>query len=505
MRKPKKERTLGPVFTIMLLSLVIAVSSLILSLIGFEGQLTSINNDTLESTMILINNFISKDGINYLFGNIVNILGAFEPIALTIISLIGIGIAERSGLFKILFRNVKYLNPRTVTFITFLVSIAASFFGDFAFVVVIPIAAIFYKYANRNARLGVLTAFIATCVGYGTGIMFNNIDLLLGMSTQASASLDVDKSYVYNISSSLYLMLGSTVILASLGSIIVDTFLANKFPKKTPLQDEELHVSKKGLILSGIAFLLMTLVIIYSLIPNLPGSGALLDMSQEGYVNQLLSDNAPFYTNAVFLFTVMMMICGMIYGKVSGNIKSSNEYSLALSTGFDGIGYLFVLFFFSSLLLAIVDYTNIGTVISANLVSFIGSMQFSGIPLIISLFVIVIIIGLFIPSTVTKWNLLNPVVVPLFMRSNIAPDFTQFVFRAADGVAKAITPIFPYYMVMLAYLEKYNYDEENKITIFGVWKLIFPVVLMLIVVWILILIGWYVIGLPMGNGTYVAL
>ena len=75
--------------------------------------------------------------------------------------------------------------------------------------------AIFYKYANRNARLGVLTAFIATCVGYGTGIMFNNIDLLLGMSTQASASLDVDKSYVYNISSSLYLMLGSTVILAS--------------------------------------------------------------------------------------------------------------------------------------------------------------------------------------------------------------------------------------------------------------------------------------------------
>ena len=204
MRKPKKERTLGPVFTIMLLSLVIAVSSLILSLIGFEGQLTSINNNTLESTMILINNFISKDGINYLFGNIVNILGAFEPIALTIISLIGIGIAERSGLFKILFRNVKYLNPRTVTFITFLVSIAASFFGDFAFVVVIPIAAIFYKYANRNARLGVLTSFIATCVGYGTGIMFNNIDLLLGMSTQASASLDVDKSYVYNIFSHFF-------------------------------------------------------------------------------------------------------------------------------------------------------------------------------------------------------------------------------------------------------------------------------------------------------------
>ena len=132
-------------------------------------------------------------------------------------------------------------------------------------------------------------------------------------------------------------------------------------------------------------------------------------------------------------------------------------------------------------------------------------MQFSGIPLIISLFVIVIIIGLFIPSTVEKWDLLNPIVVPLFMRSNITPDFTQFIFRAADGVGKALTPVFPYYMVMIAFLEKYNYDEENKITVFGTLRMILPVILTLILVWILILVGWYIVGLPMGTSTYVTL
>ena len=504
-KKVKKEHALGPVFAIMLMALIIALLSGFLALFGFEGQLTSINNNTLESNMIIISNVFSKDGINYLFGNIINILSTFEPIALTIIALIGIGIGEKSGLFKAIFSKAKYLNPRTVTFLTFLVATAASFFGDFAFVVVIPLAAIFYKYANRNARLGVLTAFIATCVGYGTGLMFNNIDLLLGEATQISASLDVDKNYVYNIASSIYLMLGSTIILSFIGSIIIDTFFFFYFPKKTPLQDEEIHISKKGLLVSNIAFIVMLLSIVYALIPNLPGSGALLDMSRDGYVNQLLSNEAPFYRSFVFIFTAVMMICGLIYGKISGNIKSSNEYSIGLSKGFDGIGYLFVLFFFSSILLAIVEYTNLGSVISANLVSFIGSVQFSGIPLIISLFLIVIIIGIFVPSTVEKWNLLNPIVVPLFMRSNITPDFTQFIFRAADGVGKALTPIFPYYMVMIAFLEKYNYDEENKITVFGTLKMILPVVLALALVWLLILIGWYVIGLPMGTGTNVNL
>lgn len=504
-KKEKTKKTLGPVFVIMLIGLIIAFASLILSLIGFGGQVTVINNGALESSMVTVNNIFSKQGLNYLFGNVISILNNFEPLALTIIALIGIGIGEKSGLFKGMFQNVKYMHPRTVTFITLLVSIIASFFGDFAFVIVIPVAAIFYKYANRNSRLGVLTAFIGTCVGYGTGIMFNNIDMALGLATQTSASLDVDKNYVYSIASSIYLMLGSTVILSLLGSLIVDRILAPHFPKKTPLQDEDIHVSHKGLVISGIALVIMVLLLVYSLIPGLPGSGSLLDTTKDTYVQQLLSSDAPFYTSFVFIFTFIMMICGLIYGKISGNIKTSNEYSFGLSKGFDGIGYLFVLFFFSSIMISILGYTNLGTVIGANLISFLGNMQFSGIPLIISLFVIVIIMGLFITSTIEKWALLNPIVVPLFMRSNITPDFTQFVFRAADGVSKALTPIFPYYMVMLAFLQKYNYDEENKITVFGTLKMILPVVLILAFVWILILIGWYIVGLPMGIGTVTTL
>ena len=67
-----------------------------------------------------------------------------------------------------------------------------------------------------------------------------------------------------------------------------------------------------------------------------------------------------------------MMVSGFIYGKISKNIKNSHEYSLALSKNFENLGLMFVLMFFTSIMVSIIDWTNIGVVISANLVDFIG-------------------------------------------------------------------------------------------------------------------------------------
>ena len=106
---------------------------------------------------------------------------------------------------------------------------------------------------------------------------------------------------------------------------------------------------------------------------------------------------------------------------------------------------------------------------------------------------------LVMPSAISKWSICAPTIVPLFMKSNITPSFTQFIFTAADGVGKAITPIFGYFIVFIGYLEKYN--ENKKITIFGTIRSIIVPVLLIAITWILILVGWYVIGIPLGIGT----
>jgi len=167
------------------------------------------------------------------------------------------------------------------------------------------------------------------------------------------------------------------------------------------------------------------------IIPGMPASGALLG-SGDDYIVQLLGEDSPFVNAFVFMFLIIMMICSGIYGKISGNLKDTNDYSVGLSKEFDNLGYLFILMFFVALMVSILDWTNISDVIAGLLINLLSSLEFTGLPLILLFMLIVILISVFIPDTVSKWVLISPVIVPLFMKANISPDFTQFIFKAAS-------------------------------------------------------------------------
>lgn len=502
-RKNKKNKKhYGPVFVLLFLTILIILISTILSLVGLEGSQASINNGVLETSLVTVKNIFSKEGIKFLIGNITTNFSLFEPLVVLIISLIGIGIGEKSGLLKAAFTPFKKWKSSSITMLTLFICIISSFFGESCYAFLIPLAGVFYKYAGRNARLGILTAFLGTGAGFGVCLTGSYTDYLLGLSTELAATLEVDQTYTYSTMSSIYIMIGSTFILTFLGTWIIEKLLTPKYPKKTPELDEEVIISKKGLTLSTIVALICFLILSYGLFPKLPGGGFLLDMSETNYLAQAFGSDSPFGRSITFILALLLMICSFVYGFVSKNIKSTNDYSLGLSKSFEGTGYAFVLMFFASNMIAILDWTNLGTVLSARLVTFLSSVQFSGIPLIVTFFFIVLIMSFFIPSVETKWALLSPLIIPLFMRSNITPDFAQLIFRAADGIGKCMTPIFGYYIILLAFLQKYNYDETNEITIFGLLKKMLPIVVAFTVVWLLILVGWYVIGLPMGVHTY---
>ena len=197
-----------------------------------------------------------------------------------------------------------------------------------------------------------------------------------------------------------------------------------------------------------------------------------------------------------------MMVSGYIYGKISGNIKTSSEYSLGLSKNFENLGFMFVLMFFMSQLLAIINWTNIGEVIAARLVELMSTLQISGLPLIIIFFFVVVVISILIPDLVTKWQLIAPTIVPLFMRANMTPDFIQFIFKTADSIGKAISPFFIYFIISLAFLEKYRVDDKKQVSIFGTLKVMMPVIICATVFWILIISLWYLVNFPIGVGTY---
>lgn len=500
--KKKKEKVFGPVSVIIVLILAICVMSFIVSVLGLESHKTLIANGTLESSLINVRNMLSLDGLKFFIGNAITNFSKFEPLVLIIIVSIGIGICEKSGLIYALVSPLKKIKMSILIYFTFLIGVLASFIGDYSYVLFIPLVGVIFKDLQKNPMIGILTVYLGLTLGYGTGIIFNYDDYTLGQLTQSAAVLDVDKNYGFGLFSNIYIMIVSTFILSFFGTTIIEKFLVPKFTKKYVYEEEEVIVSKKALSITSLVSILLWILVIYLLIPlDLPGAGILLDSSADRYMDQLFGSGSAFREGILVIITIIMMVSSYIYGRLSGNIKNSTEYSLGLSKNLENLGFIFVLMFFTSQMISILEWTNLGEFVCARIVELMGNSQFSGVLLIILFIVGTIISSILLPGTMDKWVLMSPTIVPLFMRSNITPDFTQFVFKIADSIGKCFTPLFVYFIVMLAFLEKYRVSEKKQISIFGTLKSIMPTVLLLTIVWILVICLWYLIGIPIGVGT----
>ena len=340
--------------------------------------------------------------------------------------------------------------------------------------------------------------FIGITIGYGTGLIYNYQMYELGNITELSAQ-SITAGYNYALLSNIFILLVSTIILTIVGTIVLERF-SKKFPRYE--EEDNLNMSKKASRLTLIVFIILIGILIYSLIPGLPFSGLLLDKTEPTYIGKIFGAESPFSQGLLFLIIAALMVCGFVYGTISRNIKNTRDYSSALTKTFEKTGYVFVLLFFISVLYEILDWTNFSTVMTTNIVDFIGSTNVSGLILVIIGFISILIISLFIPSTVAKWKLIAPVYVPLFMRANISPTFTQMVFQAADSVGKLFSPIYIFLIITIGFMNKYSEEETS---IFGTLRKIMPVILILGATWLIIIVGWFMLGIPTGINAHITL
>lgn len=503
-RKEKKKISFSPIYTIWILTVLVVLVSFIFSILGLDAQKANIvdlqNNVTpynVEMSLSNVRNAFSFEGLSFFFKNITNNIEMFKPLLMLVVVMIGLSVAEASGLFKYWFERFRRVKLPVITTVVLFLAIISSFIGEYSYLILIPMVALFYKYSNYNPVLGILTTFIGIAVGHGASLMFDNYDYLLGLTTQMAGNIQRNNNYIYNLQSTLFIKLGSTILLTIFGSFAIEKFIFPKLTRKIVL-DEELEETKPCLLANTTFILLMGLVI-YSIIPSLPYSGVLLDNTKLVYVDMLMSSNSLFQQGFVYIFTIIFMITSFVYGFTSRNFEDSHDYHTGLSKGFENLGPLVIVVFFGIQLIELFEWTNIGEVVVAKMIDLLSVLQISGLPLIIIFIVITLISSILIPSQIVTWKLLAPIAIPLFMRSNITPDFTQFIFSSISGVALAITPLYIYTLFMIGFIQKYSDDE---ITIFGTIRLMMPVTMFLMGIWLLIILGWYIIGLPIGASVF---
>lgn len=497
----KKKKKYSPIVTFIFLTFGTILLSGLLSLLNVQTEYTTVNKVTFElvNNVIEVKNLFSVSGIKHIITTAVSSFVEFEPLATLIITLIGIGVLEKSGFIKTAFTLMtKNAKKNSVTFTLIFLSLLFSIVGDIGFVIMLPIGALIFKYGRRNPLGGIIATFAGLSFGTGINLFLSSMDSSL-LSLTLNAAKTIDPKYSIGVFFSLFIMILMIVLMSLLFTNITEKRIMPRLPRIDYEEEAEVVITNKelrGLIIGLAAGILYTLLITYMIIPGLPLSGGLLDNSATFYIDKLFGADSLFNKGFIFIITLLFVVIGLGYGLMSKTIKSSKDIADSLAYSLDGSGSILVLIFFASLFINVFEQSNIGIVITAFVSNLIGGLQFTGIGLIILVVLVIAIANFLCPSPLVKWSILSATVVPLLMNASISPEFGQVIFRAADSMTNGITPLFTYFVVYLAFLDKYN--KNDMVTTVGSIKYMLPYSACTIVAWLVVLVAWYMIGLPIG-------
>lgn len=466
---------------------------LITSSVSFWLGLNSIHPVTGESITAV--NLISQHGLGLILENTVSNFTNFSPVGTVLIAILGIGIAEQSGLIAATLKVSLLKAPHSLlTFIIVLLGVLSSLAADAGYVVLIPLAGIVFYNAGRNPIAGIAAAFAGVSGGYSANLMIGPIDAILsGISTEAAQL--INSQATVSIAANYYFMAASTLFISTVCWWVTEYWLIPRLAKShtknsiqqitananSPLNSHE----KKGLIAAGffsVAFILVTLLGL------LPAEGFLKNTGDPSILT------SPFIKGIVTVISLYAAVAGIIYGKISGSIKANGDIIHYLESSMGTMAGYLVLMFFAAQFVSYFAWSQLGIIGAIQGATFLESLKLPQHILMLGLIIIAAGINLFIGSASAKWALLAPIFVPMLMLVGIEPAATQLAFRIGDSSTNIITPLMPYFGVVVAFVQKY----EPKAGMGTIMAAMLPYSIALLVTWSFLLVCWLMLGLPLG-------
>lgn len=446
-------------------------------------------------------NLLSADGIRRMLTEAVQNFAAFPPLGMVIVVIIGIGVAERSGLVTVALRRLVSAVPETLLTATLVFAgIMSSMAVDAGYVVLVPLGALLFASIGRHPLAGLAAAFAGVSAGFSANLFLTSLDpLLSGISTEAARLYD--PNYEVDPTANYYFMIASVFFLTILGTFVTSKFVEPRLgtwdrARASDAPDIEFGEitdrERKGLLAAGLT-LVLTLVGIALLV--IPEGAPLRDPAAAG--EPTLVQIRPFFTAIVTLLMLMFLLMGLVYGIVAGTIKSDRDVALMSSEAVGVLGSYIVLAFFAAQFIAYFNWSNLGIILAINGANGLQAVGFTGMPLLLSFVVVAAFINLFIGSASAKWAVMAPVFVPMLMLMGYSPEATQVAYRVGDSTTNIITPLMQYFPVIIAFAQKY--DRES-----GIGTLIsamLPYSIVFMIGWLIMLAVWIGFEIPLGPGA----
>ena len=522
----------------MILSGVVAVSSWLANRAGLSAV------DPSSGEEIRVENLLTGENLSRMVSDAVENFIAFPPLGVILAVMLGVAIAEKTGLLSALVRRmVVRVSPKMLTFMVALAGVTGSVASDAIYVIIIPLGAMAFYAVGRSPIVGAMVAFAASSAGFNASLILNITDLLLaGIST--SAAQLVDDAYVVSPLANIFFVIPSAVVLSLIITAVTEFYVDKKaqqlidddhidtselaFDDEAKPDDaetsaasegeagasasdssadssdsasassddsegasqEDLALSpleKKGLLWAGLA--LLAFFAVYFALLFVPGSP--FARPDEGFMQ------SPLIQAIAVPIALAFFLSGLVYGLTVGTVKSASDIPAFMAKGLESLLPMMVLFFAVSQFLAWFQWSNLGSWTAIRGAELLQTWNLPHVLLFAAFVVMVALLNLFITSGSAQWALMAPVVVPMMMYVGIAPEVTQMLFRIGDSPSNIITPMSPYFAVALTFLQKYY----KKAGVGTLMSLALPYSVAMCAGWFLFFLVWYFLGIPLGPGA----
>jgi len=489
-----------PVMIFMILSGFLIVISAIFAAMGTAVDFTGINMATgeIEDMTIAARSLVSVEGVEFMLTSAVRNFTNFAPFGVVMVAMLGVGIADGTGLLTTSLKGVVTKTPRTLlTAVIIFVGILSCLASDAGYVIVIPLAAIMFMSVGRHPIAGLAAGFAGVSGGFGASLLLSPIDsMMAGLTTEAAQILD--PNYVVGIEGNWFFGIASVFLLTIVGTIVTEKIVEPRLGTYEGEVEENTELTtvskeeKRGLRFAGITALVLIALILVGLLPE---NGVL-----RGYGGGDIL-GSPFMTALVVILALFFGLVGLAYGIGSGTIKKDKDVVVLMEKAMVSMAGFIVLAFFASQFIAYFGFTNLGTIVAVNGADMLVRWNLTGIPLILMFMVIVVIVNFLIGSMSAKWAILGPVFVPMLMTMGFTPEFVQVAYRIADSTTNIISPLMAWFALVVVFFQKY---DKNA----GVGTLIstmMPYTVAFTIFWTLLMIVWYFFGWNIGPGIGVYL
>lgn len=478
----------NPVTLFVILAVVVLIASALASGLGL-----SVAHPRTGEPISAVN-LLTREGVQRMFTQAVNNFTGFAPLGTVLVALIGIGVAERSGLFAALLRALVAAVPAwAVTPTVVFAGIMSNVASDAGYLILPPVAAALFASLGRHPVAGVTAAFAGVAAGFSANLLPGTIDVLLAGLTQEATRL-IDLDHRIEVVANWYFMCASVPVLVCVGWFVNTRFVERRLGPWTPPQqqaaEEPPHPAEgRALGISGIAFLATLLGLGLLVVPSWGPLRAAGDTT--------LAQIRPFMDGMVAVVLIAFFVPGLAFGLATGKIRRDHDVAKMTGDTMAGMGSYIVLAFAAAQFVAYFRWSNLGTILAVGLADLLKALHFSGAPLFIAFILVATTVNLFISSASAKWTAFAPVFVPMFMLLGYSPEACQAMYRVGDSVTNVVTPLNPYLPLVLAYLHRY----DPRMGLGSIIALMLPFSIAFGVVWSAMVVAWLMLGWPVGPGA----